>query len=200
MSQLSSRTVVKLGGSLLRTVDWPLKLRSWLDRQPIGEYYAIAGGGKLIDALRDLDQSHPLSQTEMHWRCIRALDATFEIAAELTPDFARISSNDELRTKTLGKEFEKKSLLYWVRIGAFYSPEFVEAIPLELQPSLGWETTSDSLALLLGSMIGAKRCVLFKACMARSFASLEQAVDAGIVDTESLRFLASIPLIELIQL
>ncbi len=190
------RTVVKLGGSLFDSPSWPARLRNWLVRQPIGDYFMIVGGGVVIDALRELDTCHRLNQCEMHWRCIQALDLTFEIASELTPDFGRIASLAQLRSK-LETEFDGKAVrIHWVRIASYYCPEFDEGAGDEPKLELGWNTTSDSLALLLASRIRAERCVLLKSCEVKHLKTLQQAVDARIIDSESIRFQALVPAIE----
>ncbi len=72
--EIASRTVFKLGGSLLHQPDWPSRLASWLRAQPPGDYFGIVGGGEVVEGLRDLDRVHSLSESRMHWRCVRALD------------------------------------------------------------------------------------------------------------------------------
>jgi len=94
--------VVKLGGSLLSQPRWPEWLELWLGQQPPAAYLLIVGGGQAIDAMRHLDQTHTLDTAAMHWRCIRLLDATFEVAAELLRrperrfDWQLIDSADQL--------------------------------------------------------------------------------------------------------
>jgi aspartokinase-like uncharacterized kinase len=197
------RTVVKLGGSFLDSPSWPDRLQTWFARQPIGDYFVIVGGGKLIDALRELDTCHRLSQSAMHWRCVRALDATFEIAAELTPAFGRILSSaqllDRLETEFDGN-MDRNPRIHWVRIASYYGQEFDSPKRDEPQLEHSWSTTTDSLALLLANRIHAERCVLLKSCDVKHLTSLRQAVDEGIVDPESIRFEALVPVIQFEQI
>ncbi len=195
-----NRTVVKLGGSLLHSSGWVDRFTSWLNRQPIGDYFIVVGGGQLIDALRDLDDRHRLCPSEMHWRCIRALDATYEIAAELLPDFGRIVSPKQLHA-ALGSRYDGNNRrAFWVRIASYYSQEIDSSSATEPMLELGWNTTSDSLALLLASQIRAERCVLLKSCEVSHVATLEQAAVEGIVDSESIRFQSIVPAIEFDQI
>jgi len=136
----------------------------------------------------------------MHWRCIRALDATYEIAAELVPDFGRIGSYEELRSIVETRSAGGGTRAHWVRVAAFYNPAAARQVASELHPDCNWRTTSDSLALLLASMIGAQRCSLLKACPVDHVRSMHQAVEEGIVDPESIRFQAAVPTIELVQI
>lgn len=195
-----TRTVFKLGGSLLRDPDWPTRLNSWLARQPPGHYFGIVGGGSLVNALRDLDAIHHLSQQEMHWRCIRTLDATYEIAMELTPEFGQLGSIEDIQSALGTLNVKKSHQVYWLRIAAFYNPESLVDIPVDLQPAIGWSTTSDTLALFLAYKINAHRCVLLKSCFVDPCSTLEQASSEGIVDSEAIRFQTYVPAIEIRQL
>ncbi len=192
------RTIFKLGGSLLDQHDWPSRLREWLGQQPLGEYFGIVGGGDLIEAMRKLDRIHTLSQHDVHWRCIRLLDMTFEIAAELTPDFGRVEKPEQIATlRTPYAPALTRSSHTWVRVGCFYSPElrFDGLVPAE-----NWSTTTDTLAIFLGGLLKAERCVLLKSCETDDIVSLDQAVELGVVDEECPRFRELVPQIELHRL
>ena len=154
----------------------------------------------MIDALRDLDDLYGFSQVDLHWRCIRALDATYEIAAELLPEFDRIGSTDLVQAIVGSQPKIDAWRIGWVRIAAFYSHATLADVPLEAQPAIGWSTTSDSLALFLAHRIGARRCVLFKSCSVRHIASLEHAIVEEIIDPETIRFRPLVPSIELSKL
>lgn len=154
----------------------------------------------MVEAMRQLDKLHSLDAAAMHWRCIRLLEATFEIARELVPEFPELLLREEVASLP-----EPGSLLdrrgYWVRIASFYRPEgTARPVPLALLPAEGWETTSDCLALLLAYQLQADRCVLFKSCPVAEVHSFEEAIDRAIVDRESARFARCIPKIELVQL
>ena len=168
--------------------------------QPPGEHFGIVGGGMLIDALRNLDQCHQLSQDAMHWRCIRTLDATFEVASELIPEFKPLASAEELHVvlTTPPREIAIEKQAYWLKLSAFYTLE--NQSRSANSPAIGWQTTSDSLALYFAHQIKAERCVIFKSCRVAHLRSLATAFEAGIVDAESMRFQSLIPTIELLQL
>ncbi len=194
------RTVVKFGGSLLHSPVWATRLLPWLNQQPAGKYFFIVGGGLLIDALRDLDECHGLSQVEMHWRCIRLLDATYEIVAELMPGVETIESAEQLHTAIEMPIEENETRVHLVRIASYYNPESDGKASTELKLEYGWNTTSDSLALLLASRIGAQRCVLLKSCDVKHLKSLQQAVDEEVVDSQCIRFQSIVPTIEFVQI
>ena len=196
----AKRCVFKVGGSLLTQPDWPARLRRWLAWQPVGDYLGMVGGGELVEAMRQLDQLHTLDAAAMHWRCIQLLEATFEIARELVPEFP------ELRLSEEGPSLPHHGSLperrgYWVRVASFYHRRgTARPVPASLLPAEGWDTTSDCLALLLAYQLQADRCVLFKSCPVAEVHSFEEAIDRAIVDRESARFARCIPKIELVQL
>ena len=59
--------VIKLGGSLLEWPGMPVAFRRWLARQAPAASVLIAGGGQIVEALRQLDAALGLSQETMHW-------------------------------------------------------------------------------------------------------------------------------------
>jgi 5-(aminomethyl)-3-furanmethanol phosphate kinase len=201
------RCVFKLGGSLLDQFDWPSRLRDWLDQQPPGEFFGIVGGGDVIEAMRKLDRVHRLKQTAMHWRCIRLLDATLEIAAELMPDAKILDSPVKLQSQAKvdhqrsGSRGQRET--YWVRVSAFYHPgsQELSGSSTDLyRPSEGWDTTTDTLAMMLAHHIQADRIVLMKSCDVGHVDSIENAVNLGILDRECLRYREHTPTVELLRL
>jgi len=179
----------------------------WLERQPQGVYLAIVGGGEAIEAMRTLDRLHHLDQTEMHWRCITMLDATFEIAFEIlriaVPSLRVIQSYDQLQLfrEMLHKEHSTGKQLILVRVKSFYDQLAVTA-PREkpLVPEIGWQTTSDTLAMYLAHMTDSKRCVLLKSCSVDGQATLDDAVAEGMIDAQVIKYAAEDIRCELITL
>jgi aspartokinase-like uncharacterized kinase len=222
MDSSRPRTVFKLGGSLLDQADWPARLRRWLSRQPTGDYYGIVGGGELVEAMRSLDTRHSLSIVEMHWRCIRLLDATYEIAGELMPELGRLDNLDSaVKASPLAHSYGRgvggevlstvdpsrlhdpitedepgflSKMAAWVRIAGFYGPN--RTIPFD-SPEESWNTTTDTLALVLAGLLQADRCVLLKSCSTKQIESLAQAARLGIVDAECVRFEKLVARVEL---
>ncbi len=199
-------SVIKLGGSLLHQAHWPDRFRRWLLRQPNDTYLLFVGGGMMIDALRQLDRTHGLSQRQMHWRCIRALDATFEIASELLPEALPIRDRREWQLALMEPRIEKKGL-YIGRLGGFYSESAQVEGALSSTPCAelqrinlpeDWSTTSDALAVEIAISLAADRVVLLKACSVPQSIKLSEAAAAGIVDcvTPTLNFPVSIEQLE----
>ncbi len=172
--------VVKLGGSLLSQPDWPERFRNWFEQQAADDYCLIVGGGGSIDAMRELDAVHRLSTSAMHWRCIRLLDATYEIAAELLPEAVSIASIIELRNRLGYGNLGGKRLLL-VRVAGYYTESLAASI--DIVPPIGWETTTDTLAVFLAKLIHADRVVLLKSCTIAEGLTLADAAKQGIVDS-----------------
>jgi 5-(aminomethyl)-3-furanmethanol phosphate kinase len=201
------RCVFKLGGSLLDQKDWPTRLRLWLCHQRQGQYLGIVGGGYVVEAMRKLDEVHRLSQNPMHWRCVRLLDSTLEIAAELTPEINVLDSSEQLaihlESASHRDSFQTQHNASWVRVSAFYSPRSsLERNPSDnsFWPSENWDTTTDTLAMLLAHQIKADRVVLLKSCNVDQVSSLEEAAKKGIVDRECLRLIEHLAEVELLRL
>ncbi len=201
------RCVFKLGGSLLDQEDWPTRLRHWLSQQRHGQYLGIVGGGEVVEAMRKLDQVHRLSQSSMHWRCVRLLDSTLEIASELTSEIDTLNSSEQL-AMYLESPCDLDSDLNhpdaaWVRISAFYHPgpcKETKSADTFIWPAENWDTTTDTLAMLLAYQIKADRVVLLKSCQVDHVSSLEEAASMGIVDRECLQFAKHLAKVELLRL
>ena len=172
--------VVKLGGSLLSQPDWPERFRNWFEQQAADDYCLIVGGGGTIDAMRELDAVHPLSTAAMHWRCIRLLDATFEVAAELLQEATLAASISELRNR-LGDGNLGRKRLFLVRVAGYYTDSLASSF--DTVPPIGWETTTDTLAVFLAKLIHVDRVVLLKSCTIAEGLKLADAAKQGIVDS-----------------
>ena len=169
---MTNRCVMKVGGSLLRRGDVPARLSQLLETDFSGQQVNLVfGGGRIIDALRDLDSVHAMKPIDMHWRCVRALRLTFELACEWFPHAERIESPDSFavhrQCKTVGH--------YIIAADSFYSPRDGAVLPED------WSTTSDSISALLAIKLSIDRLVLVKACNQHDLTPTD-AANAGIVD------------------
>jgi aspartokinase-like uncharacterized kinase len=181
----SSNAVLKIGGAtLFSNVSWESLIEPMRGKNPTSSIYGIVGGGDTVDSMRALQKMYPqLSTEEMHWRCIRLLDATWEIACELMPRAIPIATLSELQ-RSLS---HRQPLVYLVRISAFYSPEAIVDLPTLWLPKVGWETTTDALAWLLAKITFADRLWIVKQCACQSIPSLQDAAQRGIIDPELAR-------------
>ena len=170
--------VVKLGGSLLSRRDWPERLRGWFSRQPECANLLVVGGGDVIESIRQLDRVHDLSSCFAHWLCIDLLSHTAQIAGQLLPEFPIITAWSDLQQWLSGMPSEGAARGAIVDVAAFYSRSRSDARLPE-----NWSTTSDSLAALLSTQVGADEMVLFKSTSYISDApTATELADAGVVD------------------
>lgn len=185
------RLVVKLGGSLLHQPDWVLWLERWVQEMGDHQYLMIVGGGEVVEGLRMLAATHRLDERAMHWRCVRALDVTLEIAKELLPS-ASVVEGGTLEA-WVGRPRERG--LWLVSVGEYYRPEVEECgsptrLPIgSVRPAENWDTTTDTLAVLLGQVVEADCVYLLKSCVVEARRSLEEAMECGWIDRELVRVL-----------
>lgn len=178
--------VLKLGGSLLLLPDWPQRLMTWLEDQPAALNLLLVGGGKIVNAVRELDTQHSFPAAFSHWLCIDLMSATARIAGQLLPACPLLTSPAELQQVLCGSrssDFAGKmgqhssrpaqwqSLTFIVDVPCFYrAPTAISTqsaddsgLPLVACPlPESWDTTSDSLAAWLAIQVGATELVLFK--------------------------------------
>ena len=212
--------VVKLGGSLLNDAGWPARFARW--RREGGEIPAvlIVGGGEMVEAMRQLDTVHSLDNTAMHWRCVRMLRHTTDVAAEILQrsgvDFSLLTTLAEFAEFVGGTRhgLPAPPTLAIAYADAVYRSDFFEALarlPEQLRqhfcrdrepplPRVGWQTTSDAIAIHLAAWSGAARCVILKSCEVDCYHDLADAAAAGVVDPETPRLATDYPRVSLVRL
>jgi aspartokinase-like uncharacterized kinase len=94
--------VVKVGGSLFTLPDLIPKLRAWLQRHT-DEIWLVPGGGKLADAIRELDATHHLGDEHSHDLAMRTLS--------ISADFLRCQVGDLCRVIDCDVEFRNDPTL-----------------------------------------------------------------------------------------
>ena len=98
-------SVIKLGGSLLEFDGLVSAWTLWLSKQSPAANVVIVGGGKLVDALRDLDQANSLGDEAGHWLSVRAMGYTAANVASILPNVELVSRMDELDLTTPARQF-----------------------------------------------------------------------------------------------
>lgn len=178
---MSAARVLKLGGSLLLLPDWPERLTSWLEAHPAPLNLLLVGGGQIVNAVRELDEQHGLSIPFAHWLCIDLLSATARIAGELLPGFPLLTTPAQLQQLVrdgrlvgpVGEEAGSQPSrpgppAYIVDVSCFYRPPTQLSKPgddifsADCPLPESWDTTSDSLAAWLATLVAAAELVLFK--------------------------------------
>jgi aspartokinase-like uncharacterized kinase len=155
------RRVIKVGGSCLSDPDFAAKLSSMVkpppaDQRP-AQNFCVVGGGEAIEAMRRLDRLHGLDAAAMHWRCVRLLRASLEIAAELVPQWPVIAEPAALERLIAASP---RPGCWWIAVDSFYRPE------TSVQSGLPehWDTTTDAIAAYLARRTAADQLVLIKSC------------------------------------
>ena len=68
--------VVKIGGSLFDLPDLPERLWKWMAVQSPAHHVLVAGGGKLVNVVREWDRQKTLDDAAAHWMCVDLLTVT----------------------------------------------------------------------------------------------------------------------------
>ena len=171
---MTARRVIKVGGSCLSSPDLPQKLAQLLRSNSASQNLLIVGGGKCIDAMRDLDQRFDLDQTRMHWRCVTLLRSSFEVLGELVPSLITITTPDHLRALLAAPPVANNYLL---AVETFYNPQSSRNSRLPV----GWQTTTDSIAAYLAKLSDADELWILKSCVVKT-TDPQQLSQAGIID------------------
>lgn len=170
------RRVVKVGGSLLGRRDLIGALSTWFDAQSAGETLVVVGGGRLVDAVRDLDAIRPADPVETHWLCVDLLDITFRLLRDWFPWPAAHTEAQLEQGLACGFSLEHPTL---VAVKSFYGRDRNGSEPLLPQD---WRTTTDSIAALLARQVSADELVLLKSCDIEGVTDLGQLASAGVLD------------------
>lgn len=172
------RRVVKLGGSLLDLPDLAQRIERWLQREPdrcLNLF--VIGGGRLVDAIRDLDRIHSLDPAQIHWLCVELLEQTAKLFQKIAPDIPLIRTEREL--ETLADRGARKTGSVIIPPRLFYSPSLRNS---HLLPE-NWDTTTDSLAAMLAREMDADELILLKSTsLPKPLHCPNEWVEAGLVD------------------
>ena len=178
------RRIVKIGGSMLLRTDLTKAVNQWLAAHPADQTLIIVGGGKLIDAVRERDQLHPLNQQQVHWTCVDLLTTTAHFVAQM---FGWPLITNPSQWKAAFETPTIQCLPTVIAPEVFYHQR---SAPLQHDKSGDtrhklpddWRTTTDSIAGLLSAILDADELVLLKSCPIPATMSPTQLADVGIVD------------------
>lgn len=143
----SALTVVKLGGSLIATDALRPCLALLAER--MAPCIVVPGGGPFADAVRATQARLDLDELAAHRMAILAMQQYGLLLQALEPRLRLIEGIGEV--EALARERAAGVWLPWAMVGRD------ETIPAS------WEVTSDSLALVLATRLGAARLLLVKA-------------------------------------
>ena len=192
---MNSIRVIKVGGSLLQRAGLLLDLKSWKSTlaEPMINVWII-GGGTAVDAIRDQDRIHGLSNSTAHWASIKAMDTNATAFAkrlpgwQITDDPEKIlRSAQKLPTPPLDLQHSpatnKSATQNWV----LQTYRWLKSADSELKPNQrlphSWSVTSDSIAAWVAIQVHASRVILLKSCPVPS-ATIPELSRLGIVDPQ----------------
>lgn len=162
-----SLTVVKIGGSLTRQADFPVRLRRWLADHH-GRLLLVVGGGAMADEVRRWSRDFHIAEEPAHWLAVHAMSLQARLLAAILPPAALCHTFDDLQHAT-------------GNILIFDSSTLLQADAGQTLP-MNWEVTSDAIAAWVARKIGCRRIILLKMVGEPGGFSLDQAVAAGWLD------------------
>lgn len=176
-----SPIVVKVGGSLYDLSDLGPRLLRWLTTLDTRQVLLVPGGGRVADAVRDLDGAHRLGEEISHWLALRVmtLNAHF-LAALLSGGFV---------------EGWDQCPLLWERGILPILDAHAFAIADDDRPGAlphCWDATSDALAARIAE-VGRARLVLLKSIDVPDGIDWNEAATRGVVDRFFTRALGGRP-------
>jgi aspartokinase-like uncharacterized kinase len=163
----SGLSILKLGGSLMHEA----VLRAWLTAavERLAPCLIVPGGGPFADAVRAAQSELGFGDLAAHRMAILAMQQYGLLLQALEPRLRLVERDAEIAA--LGDARTAGVWLPWAMIGRD------TAIPAS------WDVTSDSLALLLATRLGAARLLLVKAAaLPGEAAGLAELARAGLVD------------------
>jgi aspartokinase-like uncharacterized kinase len=171
--------VIKVGGSLFDRHDLGPRLRDWLAANAPRDTILVPGGGRLAEAVRDLDRTHALGEEVAHRMALHAMTTNAALLVALIPDSCVIDGPDLAE-------------LLWEQnripvLDALAYCESDDANPDAL-PHI-WAVTSDSVAARAAIVVEAAELVLLKSAPPPAGDVTEWAA-AGYVDEWLPRVLA----------
>jgi len=143
-----SLTVIKLGGSLMRSDE----LSSWLSSieslSTNSTVIIVPGGGEFADSVRNLQKIHGFNDHTAHRMSLLAMCQYGHLLAGMSPNLQIIEDID-----VISPSFGKNRPLLWLPLSLCDDDSEISA---------SWDFTSDSIALWLATKLLAKKLVLVK--------------------------------------
>ena len=169
--------VVKLGGSLLSetatdfsydngsgdeepvfeangpiSIELAAKISHWISIQPPMKTVWIVGGGEAVEKIRKCNVEKRKDE-ELHWICIGIMETNAKWLKHAFPNW--LTANKIESVRGLDKSTERHNWIFF--------PNLWLKSAQELTPH-SWNVTSDSIAAVLASELGASELVLLKSC------------------------------------
>jgi aspartokinase-like uncharacterized kinase len=175
--------VMKLGGSLFLFPNFAEQLRHWWRHLQVREHeleptpwFVVVGGGKVVDAVRQWDETHELPARDSHQLALAGMSVTAQFVARLmdwplavlSPNFTSEQCETGWSPSSGGVGAAHAKFRPGIRQHQAFPdcPLVIDlSVAVAADPELpaSWEVTSDSLALWFAHRIGSRRLVLMKA-------------------------------------
>jgi aspartokinase-like uncharacterized kinase len=165
--------VLKVGGSLLDWPGLPRALSNLLDTLESDRLVLVAGGGQIVEVLRQLDRIHQVGEERSHELALRAMDLTARVLASILPGAIVVDQIDALGPAWLRGEYPILAPRRFLD-----ADDRTSGSPLPHH----WDVTSDSIAARLADRLGASELLLLKSTDTPPGISRQQAADLGLVD------------------
>jgi aspartokinase-like uncharacterized kinase len=165
------RRVIRLGGSLLDWPKLPATFARWRAKQTPADDIVIVGGGKIVDALRELDRAGSLGEEAAHWLAIEGMSLTAALAVELLAGATLVRNLGDLEVSD-GDGVRILDVADFMRKDSASD----DSLPCS------WNVTSDSIAARVAQRIKAAELVLLKSALPEDGLTRHQLSQIGYVD------------------
>ncbi|CAE6781345.1 hypothetical protein R69658_05265 [Paraburkholderia aspalathi] len=159
--------VVKIGGSLSHEPT----LRQWLTELCEvggGRVVIVPGGGDFADKVRQYQSEWRFDDLTAHNMCLLAMTQYAILMQGVLPELVLASSEAKIR-----RALRDGHVAVWMPTALMRdTPDAMS----------NWDTTSDSLAAWLSTMLNAERLIVVKSCPISEDERLETLAEAGVVD------------------
>jgi aspartokinase-like uncharacterized kinase len=190
--------VIKVGGSLLECEQLPQLLTNWLgpaDRGQADETSTqaaridilVAGGGAMVDHVRQLDRRFALDSRTSHWMSVGAMSCTSHFLAGLLGVGLPRACWDELQA--IAASGRSQRIVFDAQRWLTETERNQPGVPV----THDWDTTSDSIAARLARVLNADELILLKSTDLPSGIDWRMAAEQGLVDEHFPRIAAELP-------
>ncbi len=177
--------VLKVGGSLLTIADLGRRLTGLLAERPQMRPVLVCGGGAVVDAVREEQSRHQLSDETTHWMSLRAMGVNELLVASLIITGAVVVHDthhlQDAWSEHAARSCGAESLLQHAEADSALSLRSPLSAPRATLPH-SWDVTSDSIAAWIALEIGASELVLLKSVDAPVGLSFTEAAAKGLID------------------
>jgi aspartokinase-like uncharacterized kinase len=169
--------VIKVGGSLLNWPELTLALETWLNEQLPVSTVLIAGGGRLVDVIREMSSAFSVDDERAHWLAVDAMSIQSRLLAGLVTKASFIADFSDLRCRL---SIDKSARIVF-DANHFLRHEEHQFPGCRL--SHDWSVTSDSIAARIAEVLKADELVLLKSAdPPATWTTIDELAAAGFID------------------